>query len=57
MNRYSDIEPDSQIYLIEIQGTAETKPFTEAELSAMLVLARKGIGELIGMQRKAVYAA
>jgi ribonuclease PH len=43
--------------IVEIQGTAEAKPFSEAELSAMLVLARKGIGELIGMQRKAVYAA
>jgi ribonuclease PH len=43
--------------IVEIQGTAETKPFTEVELAAMLVLARKGIGELIGMQRKAVYAA
>jgi ribonuclease PH len=43
--------------IVEIQGTAETKPFTEAQLVAMLVLARKGIGELIGMQRKAVYTA
>ena len=41
--------------IVEIQGTAETKPFNEAQLSAMLVLARKGIGELIAMQRKAVY--
>ena len=43
--------------IVEIQGTAETRPFTEAQLVAMLVLARKGIGELIGMQRKAVYTA
>lgn len=43
--------------IVEIQGTAETKPFTEAQLSAMLALARKGIGELIAMQRKAVYIA
>ena len=43
--------------IVEIQGTAESKPFTEGELVAMLVLARKGIGELIGLQRKAVYAA
>ena len=41
--------------IVEIQGTAETKPFTEVQLTAMLVLARKGIGELIAMQRKAVY--
>lgn len=43
--------------IVEIQGTAETRPFTEAQLTAMLTLARKGIGELIAMQRKAVYAA
>lgn len=43
--------------IVEIQGTAETRPFTEVQLTAMLTLARKGIGELIAMQRKAVYAA
>jgi ribonuclease PH len=43
--------------IVEIQGTAEAKPFTEVQLGAMLALARKGIGELIGLQRKAVYAA
>ena len=36
---------------IEIQGTAEAKPFTAEELGRMLSLAKKGIGELIGMQR------
>jgi ribonuclease PH len=43
--------------IVEVQGTAETKPFTEVQLVAMLVLARKGIGELIGLQRKAIYTA
>lgn len=43
--------------IVEIQTTAETKPFTETELTAMLALARKGIAELIAMQRKAVYTA
>ena len=42
--------------IVEIQGTAEAAPFTEAQLGAMLVLARKGIGQLIGLQRKAIYA-
>ena len=37
--------------IVEIQGTAEGKPFDEAELTAMLALARQGIGELIEMQR------
>ncbi|MCX5513825.1 ribonuclease PH [Kaistia algarum] len=41
--------------IVEIQGTAEGKPFDEAELTAMLALARQGIGELIEMQ-KAVLA-
>lgn len=36
---------------IEIQGTAEAKPFTAEELGRMLSLAKKGIGELIDMQR------
>jgi ribonuclease PH len=43
--------------IVEIQGTAEAAPFTEAQLGAMLVLARKGIGQLIGLQRKAIYSA
>lgn len=43
--------------IVEIQGTAEAKPFTEEQLTAMLTLARKGIGELVGMQRKAIYTA
>jgi ribonuclease PH len=36
---------------IEIQGTAEAKPFTAEELGRMLGLAKKGISELIGVQR------
>jgi ribonuclease PH len=36
---------------IEIQGTAEAKPFTAEELGRMLSLAKKGIGELIAMQK------
>ena len=38
--------------IIEIQGTAEGDPFTEEELGGMLTLARKGISELIAMQRR-----
>src|SRR6201986_3874429 len=33
--------------LVEIQGTAEGAPFSDAEFAAMLGLARKGIGELV----------
>ena len=40
---------------IEVQGTAEGEAYSEAELSAMLVLAKQGINELIAKQ-KAVLA-
>jgi ribonuclease PH len=39
---------------IEIQGTAEGEPFRPEELTAMLDLAKKGISELIEVQRKAL---
>ena len=38
--------------LVEIQGTAEGAPFSEAELLALLGLARKGIGELVALQKQ-----
>ncbi|GLS22313.1 ribonuclease PH [Labrys miyagiensis] len=40
--------------LVEIQGTAEGAPFSEAQFLEMLALARKGIGELVDLQKKAV---
>jgi ribonuclease PH len=40
--------------LVEVQGTAEGKPFTRRQLDAMLALADKGIGELIAAQRAAL---
>jgi ribonuclease PH len=40
--------------IIEIQGTAEKKPFSEADFMELLRLARKGIGELCAVQRKAI---
>ena len=40
--------------LVEVQGTAEGKPFTRAELDAMLNLASSGIRELIAAQRAAL---
>jgi ribonuclease PH len=36
---------------VEVQGTAEGEPFTEAQMAAMMVLARKGISELIAAQK------
>jgi ribonuclease PH len=40
--------------IIEIQGTAEGAPFSEEEFLKLLALARKGVGELVAMQREAL---
>jgi ribonuclease PH len=40
--------------IVEIQATAEDAPFDEARFTAMLALARKGIGELLEAQRAAL---
>ena len=39
---------------IELQGTAEDKPFTRAQADNMLILAEKGISELVAMQKTAL---
>jgi ribonuclease PH len=41
---------------VEIQGTAEGHPFSRDEFNQMAVLAEKGIGELIALQRKTLEA-
>jgi ribonuclease PH len=40
--------------LVEVQATAENAAFSEEELSAMLALARKGVGELVALQKTAL---
>ncbi len=40
--------------LVEVQATAEGAPFSEAELTALLALARKGTTDLFAAQREAV---
>ncbi len=40
--------------IVEIQGTAEGAPFSEAEFIGLLALARAGIGDLIVHQRHAL---
>ena len=40
--------------IVEIQGTAEGEPFSEASLHELLALAKKGIGELVALQRQAI---
>ncbi len=37
--------------IVEIQGTAEDTPFSEAQFMELVALARKGIGELTALQR------
>jgi ribonuclease PH len=40
--------------LVEIQGTAEGAPFSEAQLAELLRLARKGTEELVQLQKQAL---
>ena len=40
--------------LVEVQGTAEGRPFTRAQMSAMLDLAERGIRDLVAAQRAAL---
>lgn len=40
--------------IVEVQGTAEGAPFSDAELMALLGLARRGTAELFARQREAV---
>ncbi len=38
--------------LVEVQATGEENPFSEEEFHAMLGLARKGVAELVALQKK-----
>jgi len=38
--------------IVEIQGTAEETPFSEEQFLGLLALARKGVAELVGLQRR-----
>jgi ribonuclease PH len=39
---------------VELQGTAEGEPFTQAQMDALVALAARGIRELIALQKKAL---
>lgn len=43
--------------IVEVQGTAEGKPFSRAEMTSMMDLAHAGIGELVALQRAALAAS
>jgi ribonuclease PH len=40
--------------IVEVQGTAETEPFTQEQFDQLMMLARKGIAELVGLQKLTV---
>ncbi|PZP56907.1 MAG: ribonuclease PH [Micavibrio aeruginosavorus] len=40
--------------IVEIQGTAEKEPFTEAQLGELMALAKKGCQEISAIQKKAL---
>lgn len=42
--------------IVEIQGTAEGKPFSEAEFATLMGLAKAGIAELVDLQKQAIQA-
>jgi ribonuclease PH len=42
--------------IVEIQGTAEQAPFSEQDFASLLGLAKKGIGELVQLQKAAIGA-
>jgi ribonuclease PH len=40
--------------IVEVQGTAETEAFTQGEFDALMLLARRGIAELVELQKLTV---
>jgi ribonuclease PH len=40
--------------IVEIQGTAETEAFSQEQFDALIVLARRGIAELVELQKLTV---
>jgi ribonuclease PH len=40
--------------IVEVQGTAEKTPFTDAQFGDLMTLARKGVAELVQLQRLAL---
>ena len=40
--------------IVEVQGTAEKEPFSEAQFVQLMELAKKGVGELTQLQRLAI---
>lgn len=41
-------------HFVEVQGTAEGEPFSDEQLDSLIDLARKGIDQIVGLQRTAL---
>ncbi len=60
MKKTSQADTDMNVVMndankfIEIQGTAEKKPFDDEALATMLKLAKQGISELFALQQLAI---
>jgi ribonuclease PH len=56
----SDCDTDMNVVMtgsggfVEVQGTAEGEPFSAAQMSALLALAKQGIAELVAKQKAAL---
>jgi ribonuclease PH len=44
-------------HIVEVQGTAEGEPFSEAAFLELMALARSGIAQLVDLQRKVIAQA
>ena len=61
MTRPTDADVDFNVVMtdkldfVELQGSGEEAVFTPDQLTDMLDLAKKGVGELIEAQRKAIH--
>jgi len=40
--------------MVEVQGTAEKKPFSAKDLNDLINLAKSGVDDLIGLQKKLI---
>jgi ribonuclease PH len=40
--------------IVEVQGTAETEPFSQEQFDQLMALARRGIAELVALQKLTV---
>jgi ribonuclease PH len=40
--------------IVEVQGTAEGEPFSEAQFIELLGLAKTGVGQLVELQRQVI---